>query len=145
MNIVFLRGIFVGIILPDFIHMGGFLKWWVSPTNPWVFLLKMIILEVFGGYHYLRKHPHRYRKFGPPLQGETSSKEEETFGKVYVNSPKGGWYRVSMSQFEALQFHTIYGQCRKEIETILYKVGRGSSFEWSELWGPFKWRNIING
>ena len=23
---------------------GGFLKWWVSPTNPWVFLLKMIIL-----------------------------------------------------------------------------------------------------
>ena len=24
--------------------LGGFLKWWVSPTNPWVFLLKMIIL-----------------------------------------------------------------------------------------------------
>jgi len=23
---------------------GGFLKWWVYPTNPWVFLLKMIIL-----------------------------------------------------------------------------------------------------
>ena len=23
---------------------GGFLKWWVSPTTPWVFLLKLIIL-----------------------------------------------------------------------------------------------------
>ena len=22
--------------------LGGFLKWWVSPTNPWVFLLKII-------------------------------------------------------------------------------------------------------
>ena len=21
-------------------HTGGFQKWWVSPTNPWVFLLK---------------------------------------------------------------------------------------------------------
>ena len=27
---------------------GCFLKWWVSPTNPWVFLLKMIILGCFG-------------------------------------------------------------------------------------------------
>ena len=27
---------------------GGFLKWWVSPTNPWVFLLKMIILGCCG-------------------------------------------------------------------------------------------------
>ena len=26
------------------IYIWGFLKWWVSPTNPWVFLLKMIIL-----------------------------------------------------------------------------------------------------
>ena len=28
---------------------GGFLKWWVSPTNPWVFLLKTIILGCFEG------------------------------------------------------------------------------------------------
>ena len=30
----------------------GFLKWWVSPTNPWVFLLKMIITwgVKMGGY-----------------------------------------------------------------------------------------------
>ena len=34
---------------------GCVLKWWVSPTNPWVFLLKMIIL---GWYHHLRKHPY---------------------------------------------------------------------------------------
>ena len=27
----------------------GFLKWWISPTNPWVFLLKMTILGCFGG------------------------------------------------------------------------------------------------
>ena len=27
---------------------GGFLKWWVSPTNPWVFLLKMIIFFFWG-------------------------------------------------------------------------------------------------
>ena len=37
---------------------GGFLKWWVSPTGPWVFLLKMIILGCFWGYHHLRKHPY---------------------------------------------------------------------------------------
>jgi len=43
---------------------GGFLKWWVSPTIPWVFLLKMI--GTWGGdwgYHYLRKHPHG-KKYG---------------------------------------------------------------------------------
>ena len=39
------------------LDVGGFLKWWVSPTNPWVFLPKMIILWWFGGYHHLRKHP----------------------------------------------------------------------------------------
>ena len=38
---------------------GGFLKWWVSPTNPWVFLLKMISTwGVKWGYHHLRKHPY---------------------------------------------------------------------------------------
>ena len=26
--------------------------------QPWAFLLKMIILEVFLGYHHLRKHPY---------------------------------------------------------------------------------------
>ena len=39
------------------IWCGGFLKCWVSPTNPWVFLLKMIILGWFCWYHHLRKHP----------------------------------------------------------------------------------------
>ena len=38
---------------------GGFLKWWLSPTNPWVFLLKMIILGVLR-YHHLRKHPYNW-------------------------------------------------------------------------------------
>ena len=37
---------------------GCFQKWWVSPTNPWVFLLKMIILRCFAGYHHLRRHPY---------------------------------------------------------------------------------------
>ena len=40
---------------------GGFLKWWVSPTNPCVFLLKMISTwAVKWGYqtHHLRKHPY---------------------------------------------------------------------------------------
>ena len=41
----------------------GFLKWWVSPTNPWVFLLKIIILGCFWGYHHLRKHPYRYTAY----------------------------------------------------------------------------------
>ena len=39
---------------------GGFLKWW-HPINHgilWVFLLKMIILGCFWGYHHLRKHPY---------------------------------------------------------------------------------------
>jgi len=35
---------------------GGFLKWWY-PTNPGLFLLKMIHFGVFWGYHHLRKHP----------------------------------------------------------------------------------------
>ena len=38
--------------------VGGFLKCWVSPTNPWVFPLKMI--KTWGGdwgYHHLRKFP----------------------------------------------------------------------------------------
>ena len=35
---------------------GGFLKWWVSPTNPGVFLLKMISTwGVKWGYHHWRK------------------------------------------------------------------------------------------
>ena len=43
---------------------GGFLKWWVSPTGPWVFLLEMIkTWGVNWGYHHLRKHP-----FGTFLQ-----------------------------------------------------------------------------
>ena len=30
---------------------GAFLKWWVSPTNPWVFLLFL------GNHHFFWKHP----------------------------------------------------------------------------------------
>ena len=37
---------------------GCFLKWWVSPTIPWVFLLKMINYGVFWGYHHFRKPPY---------------------------------------------------------------------------------------
>ena len=39
---------------------GSFLKWWVSPTNPWVFLLKMISTwgVKWGETHHLRKHPY---------------------------------------------------------------------------------------
>ena len=36
----------------DVPNMGAFLKWWVSPTNPWVFLLNM---SGDWGYHHLRK------------------------------------------------------------------------------------------
>ena len=43
------------------VKKGGFLKWWVSPTTPWVFLLKMISTwGVKWGYHHLRKHPYTY-------------------------------------------------------------------------------------
>jgi len=39
---------------------GGFLKWWASPTNPWVFLLKMISTwGVLGVPLYIWKHPHK--------------------------------------------------------------------------------------
>ena len=35
-----------------------FLKWWVSPTNPWVFLLKLISTGVeIGVPPFFRKHP----------------------------------------------------------------------------------------
>ena len=38
---------------------GCFLKWWVSPTGPWVFPTKNDHFGVeIGGYHYLRKHPN---------------------------------------------------------------------------------------
>ena len=38
---------------------GGFLKWWVSLTNPWVFsLLKIVILGCEMGVPPLRKHPY---------------------------------------------------------------------------------------
>ena len=37
--------------------VGGFLKWWVSPTNPWGFPTKKDHFGVFWGYHHLRKHP----------------------------------------------------------------------------------------
>ena len=33
-----------GLAFSSWCLYGCFLKWWVSPTNPWVFLLKMIIL-----------------------------------------------------------------------------------------------------
>ena len=36
----------------------GFLKWWVSPTNPWGFPTKNDHFEVFWGYHHFRKHPY---------------------------------------------------------------------------------------
>ena len=37
---------------------GGFLKWWVSPTNPWVFLLKMIILGWRLGIQPFKETPN---------------------------------------------------------------------------------------
>ena len=40
-----------------------FLKWWVSPTTPWVFLLKKISTwGVKWGYHPLRKHQYDVSK-----------------------------------------------------------------------------------
>ena len=37
--------------------------------QPWVILLKMIILRCFGGYHHLRKHPYRYKYISPEING----------------------------------------------------------------------------
>ena len=39
---------------------GGFLKWWVYPTNPWVFLLKMIILGCDMGVPPFTETPISY-------------------------------------------------------------------------------------
>ena len=50
-----------------FYSHGGFLKWWHPTTMG--FPTKNDHFGVFGGYHFFRKHPHRYRKF-PPLKGE---------------------------------------------------------------------------
>ena len=94
----------------------GFLKWWYPTTMG--FPTKKDHFGVFGGYHYLRKHPHRYRKFGPPLKGEVP--KMITFGKFYVKS-LGGWVRKDKSFYVPIwstSFHTIYGQCRKKFETI---------------------------
>ena len=38
------------------LDVGVSLKWWVSPTNPSVFLPKIIIFLVVWGYHHLTKH-----------------------------------------------------------------------------------------
>ena len=38
-------------------YMGGFLKWWVSPTTMG-FPTKNDHFGVFWGYHHLRKHPY---------------------------------------------------------------------------------------
>ena len=45
-------------------HTSDNPKWGVVPNKPWVFLLKMIILRCFGGYHHLRqrKHPNEVGK-----------------------------------------------------------------------------------
>jgi len=41
------------------IHIYGcFLKWWVSPTDPWVFLLKRIILGCEMGVPAFKETPH---------------------------------------------------------------------------------------
>jgi len=41
---------------------GCFLKTWY-PQQPWVFLLEIIILGWFWGYHHLRKHPGSHHFF----------------------------------------------------------------------------------
>ena len=44
-------------IIYIYINIWGFPKM-VVPQQPWVFLLKMIILGCWGGYHHFRKHPY---------------------------------------------------------------------------------------
>ena len=44
--------------LKHFQQKWGFLKWWVSPTNPWVFPTKNnhFGVEIEGKTHHFRKH-----------------------------------------------------------------------------------------
>ena len=85
---------------------------------------------VFGGYIDTESLDHLWK------ERFTSSKDEETFGKVYVKS-LGGWVGTeflcpNLKHFISYNLWAVPEKIRK----ILYKVGRGSSFEWSELWGP---------
>ena len=96
---------------------GRFLKWWVSPNNHGVFLLKMIIFGgVKWGYHHLRKHPCKFlcptccssetpvwiwRKwYCHVLSGHSSSKKIATSEQIIgteppVGHPKGALVRGS--------------------------------------------------
>ena len=71
---------------------GGFLKWWVSPTNPWVFLLKMTILGCFGDTTVLgNTHIFTYQVIQPPWPFHPlvffSWRSPTTIEKGHVNSP----------------------------------------------------------
>ena len=58
---LFQKQIFFSLKQPE--GLGGcFLKWWY-PQQPWVFLLEIIILGWFWGYHHLRKHPGSHHFF----------------------------------------------------------------------------------
>ena len=46
----------------DALHLGNVWEYTGVSLNggtqqPWVFLIKIIILGCFGGYHHVRKHP----------------------------------------------------------------------------------------
>ena len=84
------------------VYIGCFLKCWVSSTNPWVFLLKVIkvmILGCFGGYHHLRKHPPTWSlTVRPPEKLQSSHKEKERivfqawFFRGYVELRVGDYF-----------------------------------------------------
>jgi len=50
-------------------YIGGFLKWWVSPTSIG-FPTENDQFGVFWGYHHLRKHPYE-----GTIGGEVSNKK----------------------------------------------------------------------
>ena len=84
---------------------GGFLKWWVSPTNPWVFLLEMIMTwGVKWGYRHLRKHQisqQRPRQLGTTVSQVVRRRVPEVWNLEFWGKGHGGqhefWSRFFLS------------------------------------------------
>ena len=67
---------------------GQLLKWWVSPTNPWVFLLKLIILEWRLGVPPFKETPICCRLLvGDFNQGQEMEEFKFTLHSAWKNHP----------------------------------------------------------
>ena len=115
--------------------MGGFLKWWVSPTNPWVFLLKMDHMGVFWGYHHLRKHPYWFAKnwsINPSAHFDPSESEFWAGFKGLNTTGKGIWStrEISVSAYRCA-YNIQRGFSTRMAEKTPYCFGHLEAAQWT--------------